>query len=71
LSDFAKRSYPLIRRVQIEGLDESVGLGSDRPAIKYLKDSKDLKTEPSINEFKEIEEFHEHKCERVMLLRLY
>jgi hypothetical protein len=59
MSDFAKMSYPLIRCVQIEGLDESVGLGSDRPAIKYLKDSKDLKTEPSINEFKEFEESYD------------
>ncbi|MGC1928813.1 MAG: hypothetical protein WA667_07540 [Candidatus Nitrosopolaris sp.] len=56
MSDFAKMGYSLIKCIEIEGLNESVGLGGETPSIKYLKDGKISDSQPSINEFKESED---------------
>lgn len=50
MKDFAALSYCVIRYIENENLDESVGTGKNEPSIKYLADSEELDYEPSDTE---------------------
>jgi hypothetical protein len=69
MSNFARMSYSLIKCIEKEGLNESVGLGGETPSIKYLMDGEDLDIEPSINEFKEFEESYDMYAKEFMATR--
>jgi 20S proteasome alpha/beta subunit len=47
MKDFAGLSYCVIKYIENENLDESVGTGKVEPSIKYLADDTELDNEPS------------------------
>lgn len=57
MKDFAKLSYCVIKYIEIEGLDDSVGTGNDEPTVKYLADDAEIDREAphdDLNEFKNV-----------------
>jgi 20S proteasome alpha/beta subunit len=55
MKDFAELGFCIIKYVEEEGLEPSVGVGDKRPSIKYLKDGGEIDTEPEPNEFSDFE----------------
>jgi 20S proteasome alpha/beta subunit len=59
MREFAKASYCIIKYLEKENLDESVGVDVYNPSIKYLKDGAEIDTEPYANEFTKFEESYD------------
>jgi 20S proteasome alpha/beta subunit len=59
MHDFAKLCYCVIKYIENHKLDESVGVDVNRPSIRYLKDSEDIDTEPTVEEFNEFEKSYD------------
>ena len=55
MKDFAELSHCIIKFIEYEGLDLSVGVGENNPSIKYLKDGGEIDTEPDNREFSDFE----------------
>jgi hypothetical protein len=55
MREFAELSYCIIKFIEKNQLDQSVGVGNGRPSIRYLEDAEDLDFEPSDNEYCEFE----------------
>ena len=57
MKEFAKLSYCVIKYIEKEKLEESIGTGPNEPSIKYLKDGAELDTQPSANN--DLKEFNQ------------
>ena len=55
MSKFAEISYNIIRYIEEKKISESVGLGGNKPATKYLKDGERLDTDLTDEEWKQFE----------------
>jgi hypothetical protein len=59
MREFAEASYCIIKYLEKEKLDESVGVDVYNPSIKYLKDGAEIDTEPYANDFTKFEESYD------------
>jgi 20S proteasome alpha/beta subunit len=65
MQDFANLCYSVIKYIENEHLDESVGTRNDEPSIKYLVDDTEIDSEPKNNELNRFKNSYSQYARRI------
>jgi hypothetical protein len=66
IRDFAKLGYRIIKQIEDEKIDPSIGVGDEEPNIRYLENGKEMDEEATPEELQQFEECYSNRLDHLL-----